>query len=365
MRPSPFFVWLAFSGAIGCAQQVAVPELAAVHDPYTRNLTLIRTTREQRAEPITKAYLVSLERLDKLAASDSLLASALTSERARLTAKTAPLDYERKAMPPALAELRTRYEKDLERSNAPFVQQEHQMTRQYLTALETLQRRLASQNEVAKAAAVHAESVATAATLPHEGATRPETLKGNAESTIRASTAKAVGALDSALAAKIVAAASAKTFTRTENSDADGASAGWNDLPENGGLLVGFEFFEVGKEHRIRSLRPYYMTPEGIVAGKDRGRMEKITNKIIARTGYAVAGIITNEGKRGMQVIFMKIDPTAGHFATDSSSTYKSTWFGDKGREKPKQIGGVGKFIIGVYGKTGADCDNLGLLELN
>jgi hypothetical protein len=365
MRASFFLSWLALFGSVVFAQQVAVPELAAVRDPYTRNMTLIRTAREQRAEPITKAYLTSLERLDKQAASDPLLASALTSERARLAAKTEPIEHERKAMPPALAELRTRYEKDLERSNAPFVQQEQQMTRQYITALDVLQRRLAAQNEVAKAAAVHAESVAAAGTLPHEAVSKTENLKGNAESTIRASTVKAVGALDSALAAKIVASTSAKTFTRTENSDADSATLGWNDFPETGGLLVGFEFFEVGKEHRIRSLRPYYMTPEGIVPGKDRGRMEKVTNKIIARAGYAVAGVITNEGKRGMQVIFMKIDPAAGHFATDSSSTYKSTWFGDKGREKPKQIGGTGKFVIGVYGKTGADCDNLGLLELN
>lgn len=93
--------------------------------------------------------------------------------------------------------------------------------------------------------------------------------------------------------------------------------------------------------------------------------MEKVTNKIVARAGYAVAGILTNHGKRGMQVIFMKIDPATGRFATDANATYKSTWFGDKGRDKPQQIGGDGRFVIGVYGKTGADCDELGLVVLN
>ena len=61
----------------------------------------------------------------------------------------------------------------------------------------------------------------------------------------------------------------------------------------------------------------------------------------------------------------MKIDPVTGRFATDAASTYKSTWYGDKGREKPKQIGGDGRFVIGVYGKTGADCDDLGLVQMN
>lgn len=364
MRTFALLCWLLLLVSVAFAQTTA-PEIAPLREPYVRNLALIRATREQRAAPITTAYRAALERLEKQVAADPFVATPVKAERERVAAKREPLEHERKAMPPALAELRARYDKDLERSNAPFQQQEHQMTRQYISALETLQRRLTAQNQVAKAAAVRAESVAAAATLPKELARKGEGEKTPAESTIRASTVKAVGALDPALAEKIAAAASAKTYTRSENSSQDGTTNGWADLPEEGGLLVGFEFFEVGKERRIRSLRPYFMTSKGIVAGKDRGKMEKVTNKIIARPGYAVAGLLVSDKKRGMQVVFMKIDPATGRFATDSASTYKSTWFGDKGREQPRQIGGDGRFVIGVYGKTGADCDDLGLVVMN
>jgi len=121
----------------------------------------------------------------------------------------------------------------------------------------------------------------------------------------------------------------------------------------------------VGKDNHLRSLRPYFLTSKGIVAGRDRGKLEKVTDKVVARPGYAVGGLITSEGKRGMQVIFMKIDPVSGRLATDSGSIYKSVWIGDKGREKPKQIGGDGRLVIGVYGKTGADCDDIGLVQIN
>lgn len=60
-----------------------------------------------------------------------------------------------------------------------------------------------------------------------------------------------------------------------------------------GGVLVGFEFFETKSNGfpDVRSLRPFYLTPAGVKAGSDRGRMEKVTNKVLARPGYAVGGI--------------------------------------------------------------------------
>jgi hypothetical protein len=357
-------VWW-FLPAVLAMAQTPPAELTPVKQAWERNLAQIRTVREQRAAPIATAYLAALDRLEKQAPSEPAVASAVSGERDRLTAKREPRPGEFKSMPPAVAELANRYEADLARSDAPFVQQEHQQTRQYISILETLQRRLTAQNQVADAAAVRAESLAAAATLPGAALPRPEGVKGTADSTIRASTVKAVGALDAPLARTIAAAAAAKSYTRTEKSSQEDTSKGWVDIPDEGGLLVGFEFFEVGKEKRIRSLRPYFMTSDGIVAGKDRGKMEKVTTKIIARAGFAVAGIITNQTKSGIQVIFMKIDSASGHFATDSASTYKSLWYGDRGREKPIQIGGDGKFVVGVYGKTGSDCDDLGLVEIS
>lgn len=364
MRPFPLILWLIVLVSVAGAQ-TAPPEITALRDPYQKNLAQLHTVREQRAVPITTVYLAALERLEKQAPVDAALVSAVTAERERVAAKKEPLESDRRSMPPALLQLRMRYEGDLERSNAPFQQQERLLTRQYIGALDTLQRRLTAQNQIANAAAAHAESLAAAATLPGNSVPKPEGAKTPADSTIRASTVKAAGALDAPLGEKIAAAVAAKGYTRSEKSNQEETTKGWADVPEAGGLLVGFEFFEVGKDHRIRSLRPYFMTREGIVPGKDRGIMEKVTTKIIARPGYAVGGFLTNLEKKGIQVIFMKIDPATGHFATDSASAYKSAWFGDKGLERPRQIGGDGRFVIGVYGKTGADCDDLGLVELN
>ena len=362
MRAFVPLCWLLVTAAFA---QTTTPEIAPLQDPYAKNLTSIRAARVQRAAPITASYLAALERLAPQAAADPALVAAVASERERVAARRAPAEAERRAMPAALTQLRMRYEADIERSDAPFQQQEVQLTRQYISALDTLQRRLAAQNQFAKAAAVHAESTAVAAMLPKGALVRQDVGKTVAESTIRPSTAKVVGTLDPALAKKLADVAGAKNFTRTENCSGRDVSKGWADVPENGALLVGFEFFEVGKERHIRSLRPYFMTGDGIIAGKDRGIMEKVSTKIIARAGYAVAGLLTDEGKRGMQLIFMKIDSATGRFATDASSTYRSAWFGEKSREKPKQIGGDGRYVVGVYGKTGSDCDDIGLIVPN
>jgi hypothetical protein len=47
-----------------------VPELDPLRVPYSKNLALIRTTKEQRILPITTAYAAALERLEKQVAAD-------------------------------------------------------------------------------------------------------------------------------------------------------------------------------------------------------------------------------------------------------------------------------------------------------
>jgi len=165
--PSLRYLPILLLTAIASAQN-AVPELDPLRVPYSKNLALIRTTKEQRILPITTAYVAALERLEKQVAADPFALSAVKAERERVAAKREPLEMDRKEMPPALAELRARYDQDVERSNAPLDRQEQQMTRQYITALDALQRRLTSQNQVAKAAAVRAERIAAAASLPKE-----------------------------------------------------------------------------------------------------------------------------------------------------------------------------------------------------
>ncbi len=341
------------------AAQTAVPELDALKTPYTNNLTALHKARDERAAPFARNYLAALDRLEKQMPA---IAPAVKTERDRLIGGQPLTDSARQSMPAPLADVYVRFTADVQKSDAPFAQQEQQLTRQYLSSLDTLQRRFLAQNEVAKAAQVRTERDAVAAASGAPAATAKDE-KTPAASTIRNTSARAATNLDPALADKIAAAVSTQSFTRGPNSVQEGgATQGGADIPSEGALLVGFEVFQF-KEGGIRSLRPYFLTKQGVAPGKDRGKMEKVTDKVLARPGFAVAGLIT-EGKSAIQVIFMKIDPATGRYLTDSSNTYKSQWLGKKGHDKPLTLGGDGSLVIGVYGKTGSDCDDIGLITI-
>jgi hypothetical protein len=98
------------------------------------------------------------------------------------------------------------------------------------------------------------------------------------------------------------------------------------------------------------------------------GELPRVTDKVQARNGYAVAGIAVWHNKRrigGMQLTFMKIDARTGKFDPNPVNAYKSKWFGSRpSRVKAKELGGDGRFVIGIYGKTGADADTIGLLQM-
>ena len=192
-----------------------------------------------------------------------------------------------------------------------------------------------------------------------------------AQAVLSPSAVAGAGQLDAGFAKKIAEAIGANRLSRTDLSSPKGS--GGNETMSEGGVLVGFEFFETRSNNfpDIRSLRPYYLTPSGIKAGEDRGRCEKITNKVLARPGYAVAGInvyhIDPKGRiQGIQVIFMKMVPGAARLDHDPASTYRSLWYGAIPRkEKPKELGGDGRPVVGVYGFRGADCDNIGLVQMS
>ena len=348
--------------AAASAQDVP-PELTQLKAPYVQATTTIRANAEARAKPLTTSYLSALVQMEKQFASDPVISVMLVQEMARVGAGKAPTAADTARFTPQLLQLRTKYDADLKVAKAPFVQQEAQFTRQYLASLGTLERRFTAANAIAKAAAVTTEiQIATGAT----GNTAKEE-RTKADSTISVGTAKALGSLDGALATKIAAAVNAKSYTRTPNSKQPGGTEGGTDIPSDGALLVGFEFFQPWSnkdEGSIRSLRPYFLSKEGIVPGKDRGTMERVTNKIMARPGYAVSGVLMNDEKE-MQLVFMKFNAATGQFLTEPGNTYKSQVFGKKSKEKAKLLGGDGRLVIGVYGKTGSDCDDLGLVMMN
>lgn len=347
--------------SIARAQEIP-PELTQLRTPYQQAVTTIRANTEARVKPITASYLAALERLGKQLAGDP----AVAAERERVAAGTVPSKEEVAKMVGPLGQLRAKFDADMKAAKAPFAQQEAQYTRQYLSSLNTLERRFTSQNAIPKAAAVTEEiQKLNPASGQAPAASKGE--KGNAESTITAGTTKAIGSLDPALAGKIAAAVEAKAYTKSLYSNNANSEQGPLDAPKVGGLLVGFEYYQpysAKDDGWIRSLRPYFLTKEGVVAGMDRGIMDKVNNKIMARPGYAIAGLLVTE-ETEIQAIFMKLDPATGQFLTGSGNTYKSQEYGTKGKAKPKLLGGDGRLVIGVYGRVGANTDGIGLVLMN
>lgn len=346
----------------GAQAQEIPPELAQLKASHERAIVSIRVNSEARTKPITTSYLAALDRMLAQVANDPVLSVPVTQERERAALGKSPTAEDRGKFSPALQQLRAKFDADMKAAKAPFDQQVMQVGRQYLTSLGALERRFTAQNAVAKAAAVQAENQRVSAELGLVPA--GEKPKIVADSTVTSGTAKALGALEAGFADKLAAAAKGKAYSHTANSKQVGATEGAVDVPEDGGLLVGFEFFQQGKDEWIRSIRPYFLTRQGIVPGKDRGKVENITEKVMARPGYAVSGLLITSEKE-IQVIFSKYNALTGQLATDPASTYKSQVYGKKTREKAKLIGGDGRLVIGVYGRNGSDCDDIGLIMMN
>ena len=350
----------------------AVSEIVALRTPFEKNLATIRGAREQRVEAAGKTYLDGLDRLQKEITSRGDLDGALAvkAERERAAAGREPSAEERRAMPAALGAARAAYEKQRDPIVTAARKQEEDQTGAYLSALAVLERRLTTLNQLEKALAVKAERERlTKAVVPTAGS--PPTTTAPAVPLIPpgAATTGVAGRLDPLLADKIKAVATAKSYVQTECA---GEAGGAKDTPEDGGLLVGFEILEATDSGitDIRSLRPFYLTREKIVSGRDRGILAKVTEKVMARNGYAVGGLNVwhnNHRLGGMQIVFMKIDARTGRLDPAPANSYKSQWFGARPRGKDAKeitLAGDGRPVIGVYGKSGSDADSLGLLTM-
>ncbi len=173
--------------------------------------------------------------------------------------------------------------------------------------------------------------------------------------------------LSEPLAARIAKAIADGACTPTESSKEAG---GGTDTPKDGAVLVGFEFLldQTGGKPDVRSLRPVYLSAKGTVKGEDRGLLETVSGRLVARPGYAVAALVTWHNERrigGLQVIFGRLDQNTGKIDLTPQNSYESKWLGTKPRHEPtKKLGGDGRLPVGVFGRTGSDADTIGLILL-
>jgi hypothetical protein len=165
-------------------------------------------------------------------------------------------------------------------------------------------------------------------------------------------------------------------LTRSEVLGFDLSKRRYNELPSEGGILIGFDA-GVGKFigiDTVYALRPIYQTAHGDTSGGDLGLFadrhsgkKGIKSKVVrrvqvrAREGYAVGGITIRSGLNinGFCVQFMRIHGRE----LDPLDSYTSKWVGDRTGGHEKSLSGNGDPVLGVFGgQDEVHVQSLGLL---
>ena len=156
----------------------------------------------------------------------------------------------------------------------------------------------------------------------------------------------------------------AASVAKTECIGSDWAFS-YENVPEPSALLVGFNYSCItppGKTMVVKSIQPIYLADGTTTVSKVYGRPGGEMLTVEARKGYAVAGIVGKGGilVDGFKVIFMRIGKTL----LDSKDSYESQWIGGHGGGEERRLGGDGKPVVGIYGKSGDDLNALGLVQI-
>jgi hypothetical protein len=155
----------------------------------------------------------------------------------------------------------------------------------------------------------------------------------------------------------------AGTATRTATVGASG-DGNFEDLSRDNQPLVGFKVipFQVGNGMLIRCLQPIFADGSTRVDGHTHGTPEGGFQEILAKPGYAVAGIVGKRSTRvdGFKVIFMRV---AGPLL-DPRDSYTSKWIGGTVPGEEVTLGGDGAYVVGIFGRYGADVDCFGLVQI-
>ncbi len=112
----------------------------------------------------------------------------------------------------------------------------------------------------------------------------------------------------------------------------------------------------------IGSVQAIYQGRHGQVSGERCGRQHGNAITLLAKPGYAIGGISAFGGIRfaGFRIVFMRVQ---GH-QLDPANSYESDWVGGKQSDERSRLGCDGNPVVGIFGKSGAEIDSLGLIQL-
>jgi hypothetical protein len=131
----------------------------------------------------------------------------------------------------------------------------------------------------------------------------------------------------------------------------------FEDIGKDNQILVGFKFTVTSI---IKSIQPVFYDGTNRTDGRQYGKPSGAEQEIVAKPGYAVAGIVARGGTRvdGFKVVFMRV---AGP-GLDPRDSYTSKWLGGSGGGDEMKIGGDGGYVLGIHGRSADDLDCLGLV---
>jgi hypothetical protein len=137
------------------------------------------------------------------------------------------------------------------------------------------------------------------------------------------------------------------------------APSPYRDTATDGAVLAGFEVGLGGPPagERVVAVRPVYRLDGRDRPGAPAGHFlaDEVTRtvRVIARPGYAVAGLSVSAGRRleGLSIRFARIDQAA----LDPKDAYESPWVGSADASRRAELAGDAQPVVGVFGRIEGD----------
>jgi hypothetical protein len=169
-----------------------------------------------------------------------------------------------------------------------------------------------------------------------------------------------------AIAPLAAADAATRTLSRTTTAGSEGGE-GFEDIPWGQCRLTGLRVTASAPagapEAAITSVQPIYCVGGDSMPTKIYGKESESAFRTVAKSGYAIGGIVSEGGDRlsGLQIVFMRVREGK----LDRNDFYVSDWIGARrGQQQEIRLGCDGKCVVGVFGASGRELKRLGLVQL-
>jgi WD40 repeat protein len=174
--------------------------------------------------------------------------------------------------------------------------------------------------------------------------------------------AGAATATPKSIAARLKAALKKDSLVRSQVAGG-GVGTAYFEVPPAGAVLAGLNVTFRGQNSYLTSIQAIYWGPRGIVPGEVAGNASGPPTTLVAKKGYAVAGIRVSADYDiwGMQLIFAKLTEKG----LDLSDKYTSDWVGSQNYTERTVGDNSNQAAIGIFGTGNRNgVTGIGLVQL-